>query len=131
MNKYHFLSLTCFIIGIIFFILGFLQGEIQTGFFVVFPFLIGSGIYAFAGIIFIFLALSLFIFGFSKNIESNETEVHEEGAQSIKKTSVKGGGIVLIGPLPIVFGSSWKIALVLMIAAIILILVAFFAFRLI
>lgn len=126
MNRYRFLSLTCFIIGIICFILGFLQGEIQTGFFVIFPFLIGSGVYSFAGIIFIFLAILLFMLGFTKNIESEGTEKDEEGTQQIKKTSVKGGGVVLIGPLPIVFGSNWKIAFFLMVLAIILIIITFF-----
>ena len=130
MNKYHFLSFICFIIGIIFFILGFLQGEIKTGIFVVFPFIAGSGVYAFAGFIFIFIALLLFIFGFKTGFESDEFKIDKENSQPIKKTSIKGGGVVLIGPIPIIFGSNWKIAVFLMILAIILILVAFFTFRL-
>jgi len=130
MNKFHFLSLVCFIIGIVFFILGFLQGDVQTGIFVVFPFLVGSGIYAFAGVIFIFIAALFFIFGFSTRIESDELSLDQENSQPIKKTSVKGGGVVLIGPIPIIFGSNWKIAVFLIILAIILILVVFFALRL-
>ena len=131
MNKYHFLSLVCFIIGIIFFILGFLQGDIQTGFFVIFPFVAGTGIYAFMGFIFIFFAMLLFISGFKNRIDSDEIKLDQENYQTTKKTSVKGGGVVLIGPIPIVFGSNWKIAVFLMILAIILILVAYFVFRLI
>jgi len=131
MNKYHFLSLVCFIIGIIFFILGFLQGDIQTGFFVIFPFVAGTGIYAFMGFIFIFFAMLLFISGFKNRIDSDKIKLDQENYQTTKKTSVKGGGVVLIGPIPIVFGSNWKIAVFLMILAIILILVAYFVFRLI
>ena len=130
MNKYHFLSFVCFIIGIAFFVLGFLQGDIQTGIFVVFPFIAGTGVYAFAGFIFIFIALLLFIFGFSTRIESDDLKINQENSQSTKKTFVKGGGVVLIGPIPIIFGSNWKIAVFLMILAIVLILVAFFTFRL-
>ncbi|RLF92053.1 hypothetical protein DRN50_09415 [Thermococci archaeon] len=37
-----------------------------------------------------------------------------------KKTSFKGGGVILIGPIPIVFGSNWKIVVFLMIIAILL-----------
>ena len=114
MNKYHFLSLVCFIIGIIFFILGFLQGDIQTGFFVIFPFVAGTGIYAFMGFIFIFFAMLLFISGFKNRIDSDEIKLDQENYQTTKKTSVKGGGVVLIGPIPIVFGSNWKIAVFLM-----------------
>jgi len=41
---------------------------------------------------------------------------------------MKGGGIVLLGPIPIIIGSSWKITLALILAAIVLILVVFFLF---
>jgi uncharacterized protein (TIGR00304 family) len=58
------------------------------------------------------------VFGFRVKYEKDETISRE-------KTSVKGGGVVLIGPIPIVFGSNWKIALVLMIIAIILIIATF------
>jgi uncharacterized protein (TIGR00304 family) len=129
MNKFHFLSIFCLIFGIIFFGFGFLSGEVETGVFVVFPFLAGSGIYAFLGFIFIFIAFLLFMFGFSTYFESDEFPTNNNEFQPRKKTSVKGGGVILIGPIPIVIGSNWKIAIVLMIVAIIVILVAFFSFR--
>ena len=47
MNKYHLLTLVCFILGIVFFALGVLYGDVETGFIVVFPFLSGTGIFAF------------------------------------------------------------------------------------
>lgn len=130
MNRYHFLSLIFFVIGIIFFLLGFLEGDIQTGIFFVFPFVAGTGIYAFFGFIFIFIAILLFVSSFKTSILSDEEKLDKENYQSTKKTSVKGGGVVLIGPIPIVFGSNWKIAVFLMILAIILIFVVYFVFRL-
>jgi len=129
MNKFHFLSLFCLIVGIVFFGLGFLSGDVETGIFVVFPFLAGSGIYAFLGFIFIFIAFLFFMFGFTTYTESDEFRKKYDEYQPQKKTSVKGGGVVLIGPIPIIFGSNWKIAIVLMKIAIIVILVAFFYFR--
>ncbi|RLF25962.1 MAG: hypothetical protein DRN01_05850, partial [Thermoplasmata archaeon] len=39
-----------------------------------------------------------------------------------KKRFFEGGGVILIGPIPIVFGSNWKIAIALMFIAIIFIL---------
>jgi uncharacterized protein (TIGR00304 family) len=131
MNRYQFLSLICFIFSIVFFILGFLQGDIQTGIFVIFPFLSGTGIYAFSGFILFFIAILLFIFGYRNSDKSYELKIDKEDSQSTKKTSVKGGGVVLVGPIPIIFGSNWKIAVLLMILTIILLLVAFFCFRLI
>lgn len=130
MNKLHILSLICFIVGIAFFAVGFFTGEAEGGIFVIFPFITGSGVYPLLGFIFIFIAILLFMFGFTTHIRPEELQVEDE-YQPRKKTSVKGGGVVLIGPIPIVFGSNWKIAIVLMIIAIILIIVAFFAFRII
>lgn len=128
MNKRHILSLICFIVGIAFFAVGFFTGEAEGGVFVIFPFITGSGVYPLLGFIFIFIAILLFMFGLTTHIGPEELQVEDE-YQTRKKTSVKGGGVVLIGPIPIVFGSNWKIAIVLMIIAIILIIVAFFAFR--
>lgn len=130
-NKYHILSLFCFILGVVFFALGSLQGDVEGGVFIVFPFISGSGIYAFLGVIFIFIAILLFMFGFTSKIETDELNYSYGEQPPQKKTSVKGGGVVLIGPIPIVFGSNWKIALVMMIVAIIIIIVSFFAFRII
>ena len=127
MNRFHILSLICLILGIVFFSRGFFIGDAEAGVFIIFPFISGSGVFPLLGFIFIFIATILYSLGFMKNITSYDSdEVTPE-----KKTSIKGGGIVLIGPIPIVFGSNWKIALVLMIVAIIIIIISFFAFRLI
>jgi uncharacterized protein (TIGR00304 family) len=132
MNKFHILSLICLIAGIVFFALGFLYGDVETGVFFIFPFLSGSGVYAFVGFVFIFMAILLFMFGFATYVVGpDEFQAEHEEYQPRKKTSVKGGGVVLIGPIPIIFGSNWKIAIILTIATIIFIIVAFFAFRII
>jgi uncharacterized protein (TIGR00304 family) len=129
MNKFQILSLFCFILGIIFFSFGFLQGDVESGIILVFPFIGGSGIYAFLGVISLFLAILFFSFGFTSTFEREDFQYEDKERPTKKKTSIKGGGVVLIGPIPIVFGSNWKIAFVMMIVAIILILVVFFVFR--
>ena len=129
MNKYHLFSLMCLIIGIVFFAVGIFSGDVETGFVVVFPFIAGSGIYAFLGFIFVFISVLLFMFGFTSTVESNDFQADYDGYQPSRKTSIKGGGVVLIGPIPIVFGSNWKIAVILMILAIIIIIVTFFGFK--
>jgi uncharacterized membrane protein len=103
------LSFLCFVLGIAFFVIGFLIGEVKTGFLLIFPFLIGSGLYALLGFLFFFAAILLFMFGLVSPFIAPE------------KPEVKGGGVILIGPFPIVFGSSWRIAILLMLMAIILI----------
>ena len=125
MNRYHLLSLACLIIGIIFFALGVLYGDVKAGFIVVIPFLAGSGVYAFLGFIFVFIAVLLFMFSYTGSGKYDNLDIDEEH-QPTKKTSIKGGGVVLIGPIPIIFGSNWKITVLLIILAIILIVVSFF-----
>jgi uncharacterized protein (TIGR00304 family) len=107
--------------------MGYLSGEIEVGFFLIFPFLIGSGVYAFLGFIFVFIAVLVLMFGFVSrfNIIHEGIGLEEEQLPSQNKTTVKGGGVILIGPIPIVFGSNWKIAVILMIFAIVLIVIGF------
>lgn len=128
MNKYHLFSSMFLIVGIVFFSMGVLSGGIEAGFVVFIPFLAGSGIYAFLGFIFVLIATILFMFSFSSIVKSNDFQVDFDEQQPSKKTSIKGGGIVLIGPIPIVFGSNWKIAVILMVLALIII-ISFFTFK--
>jgi uncharacterized protein (TIGR00304 family) len=128
MNKYSKASVLCLVLSVVFFALGIATGEVEAGVFLIFPFLKGSGIYALLGFVFIFIAVLLLMFGFGRTTTESEDLPFEENKYDVeKKTSVKGGGVVLVGPIPIVFGSNWKIAVFMMILAIILI-VAVFAF---
>jgi uncharacterized protein (TIGR00304 family) len=125
MNRFLIFSLICLILGAIFFIFGIFAGDAEAGIFIIFPFISGSGVFPLLGFIFIFIAIILYSFGFMSNITSYDSDFET----TEKKSSVKGGGVVLIGPIPIIFGSNWKIALVLMLVAIIIIIISFFSFR--
>ena len=95
MNKIHVVSLVFLILGIIFFIMGAMQGNVQGGVFLIFPFVIGSGLYAFLGILCIMLSFFLFIVGFT----SRKTFPYEAPSQQEtpeQKPTIKGGGIVLV-----------------------------------
>ena len=127
MNKYHSVSLLCFIFGAIFFLLGINAGDVEAGFFLIFPFLIGSGPYAVFGFFFVFLTIVLFMFGLATR-KSGDTSLDENAYETHHKKSIKGGGVILIGPIPIVFGSSWKIAILMIILSIILIIAISFFF---
>jgi uncharacterized protein (TIGR00304 family) len=126
MNRFHFLSIFCLILGVVFLFLGFLNGEVDAGIFIIFPFVSGTGIYAFLGFVFIIVSIFLFLIGF---FDFSQPGTDSSELKARKKTSFKGGGVVLIGPIPIVFASNWKIAVVLIILSLILIFVAFFSFR--
>ena len=118
MNKFHLLSMIFFILGFGLILLAISSGEVKGGFFVVFPFLVGAGIYASLGILLIFLAFVMLIFGIFESFKGENFEI--EPIEKPEK-KVEGGGVVLIGPFPIVFGTNSRIALILIVLAITLI----------
>lgn len=130
MNNYCKFSLLFFMFGIAFFIGGIIEGTVESGIFIIFPFLIGSGIYALLGIIFFFLSILFFMVGLYSNTAEAINLQFEKNKQDIKSgKSVKGGGVILIGPIPIIFGSNWKIAIVMVILAFLLIIISFLVFN--
>lgn len=66
-----------------------------------------------------FLLVAFGMMGHEK--ESAEEERPEEAG---KEQRVKGGGVIFIGPVPVVFGTDKRYALLLMILAIVLMLLA-------
>jgi len=99
-----------FIAGIIFIILSFFYGEAKAGIFVIFPFIYGNGIFLLAGILLIFLSMILFAFSLPIDLP-----IDKEG---IEKVETKKGGILLIGPIPIIISDDTKITFAFVIIAI-------------
>jgi uncharacterized protein (TIGR00304 family) len=64
----------------------------------------------------VLVGIMLVLVGFGVMVIAILTQARKEGTQ------VKGGGVIMIGPIPIVFGSDMKWASVAIILAIILIL---------
>lgn len=123
MNKFYLLSIFFFIFSFIFFLVGFISGDIEGGIFVIFPFVKGSGIIGFLGVIFLFFTFVFFMFAFAFNFEK---KVDDSIGQSFKtNSSKKFGGLVFIGPIPIIFGSNLKMILFTIILALCIILVYF------
>jgi len=104
-------SIAIFIAGIAFIFASFLIGEARAGLFIIFPFIYGTGIFMFIGIILILIAMLVFAFSFP-------SEFIHEGEYEIKE---KKGGIILIGPIPIIITGDRKLALLLVIISIIFI----------
>jgi uncharacterized protein (TIGR00304 family) len=64
-----------------------------------------------------------------KTEKDQATQIDNEATSQFgKKTKIKGGGVVMIGPIPIVFGSDPRTALLLMAIALALMLIWLFAF---
>jgi uncharacterized protein (TIGR00304 family) len=151
MNKYHGLAVLLLIVAIV--ILGYSVsiGEAQVGFFLIFPFFSGQGIYSFLGIILFVIAILVGFYGFIQGGEwvlAGEDDYEElfgtkKRSRPVQKPhsrpgqtqtpeprprpKVRGGGVVLIGPIPIIFGSDKKSAIILSILAIIIMVIAMIA----
>ena len=76
------------------------------------------------GSIFIFLEVFLNIV----KEKREEPEKDEEERRKKTKTKVGGGAVVLIGPIPIIFGSDKKFLIIAIVLAIILMIISFVLF---
>ncbi|MCZ7379952.1 MAG: TIGR00304 family protein [Candidatus Methanoperedens sp.] len=77
-----------------------------------------------AGSFLLILGFLLVAFGMMGHVKESEGSDDERPAETGKETRVKGGGIILIGPIPVVFGTDKRYALLMMILAIVLMLLA-------
>ncbi len=128
MNKYYFLSILALIISVFFFLISMFEGNLNVGVVLIFPFIMGSDIFSFIGMIFLFVAIISFMYASAfRNFTFKKADFSKDSKlDAAKKTSFKGGGLVLIGPIPIVFGANWKITLLLIVMGLILTIVLLF-----
>jgi uncharacterized protein (TIGR00304 family) len=105
------------------------QGESNAGIFLFIPVFYGSGLFAFIGVLCLMGAMILGFVGFAERMASGYEE-DSQPKRSSKPTgsspnrSIKGGGVVLIGPIPIIFGSDPKTAIVLAVFALVIMITA-------
>jgi uncharacterized protein (TIGR00304 family) len=124
LNKTLIFAIILGILGIILLGLSVASGEGSASIVLIIPVFSGSGIFSFVGVLCIMAALMIGFMGIAQKMaESEKSQPNEKKTPSDKKP-LKGGGVVLIGPIPIVFGSSPKAAMILMVMAIIIMIVA-------
>lgn len=104
--KKFIIPVITFIIGISFIALSVLSGQAEFGLFLIFPMVIGGGLYLLLGVLFIIISFILpFIITFTESKEISREGYHVER----KKSETKYGGVIFIGPIPIVFGKDKSI----------------------
>ncbi len=142
MNRYYAYAFLFLICGIALLGHAVASGEAEVAIVIFIPVFYGSGILAFLGMICIMAAIFLAFFGFATRFAEEESYGKEPPPQTTKPSrpgqtaeprigkSIKGGGVVLIGPIPVIFGSDTKLTIVLVILAIVMIIVVAFMFYL-
>ena len=144
-NLYFVGALCLFILGGVFFGLAVQSGEAEFGIFLIFPFVIGGGVLTGVGVLFILLGFVALMVGFVKGftvIPLDHLDEDEEPRPRRKRKgkprprtrgdqevgakrifpNVKGGGVVFIGPVPIVWGSNTKVTKMMLGLAIVVII---------
>ncbi len=78
------------------------------------------------GMVMIVLGLFIIVFwGISHSISQNgRSEDSIEAVPETKQGKIRGGGVVMIGPIPVVFGTDKKYVLIAMLMAILLMVLA-------
>lgn len=133
MNRYLIMATILVICGIALIGYSVTSGEGSAGIVLFIPVFYGSGIFSFLGALCIMGAIILGFIGFAAQVGGMEDFPRQDEAQQAQQTqprpgqprtgkTIKGGGVVLIGPIPIIFGSDTKTTMVLVILAIILII---------
>lgn len=89
------------------------RGQLRVGLLLFIPFLVGQGVLAFAGAALLMLALVLWFLGTPmRPLAPPGAEWAERGPAPERET--RHGGVVLLGPIPIVWGSGralpWMVA---------------------
>lgn len=115
---------------------GVATGEVRLSLFLVFPIFSGTTALAVLSFLGIFGGIALYFWGRVRETAASARAAWAEGEREAPGTTTpapnpgepgvgraRGGGIVLIGPIPIVWGSDWRYATVAIAMAILLVLV--------
>jgi uncharacterized protein (TIGR00304 family) len=119
MRIFRALGLVLLATGIIATVLGVLSGDVQLGLVLFFiPYLQSSSWLGSLAILLVFAGTVTLVLDGIHSIGGRTYQAVEEGSEGFKGRPKKEfGGVVLIGPVPIVFGSSNRTALLALIAA--------------
>ncbi len=117
--------------GIILLAAAVLRGELTFALFVVFPVFFGTGPFALFGIMSLFAGIFLLFFAFATRSDESAPP-HANEAKPFQppreEPRARAGGVILIGPIPIVFGTDAGMTKAMLILAIILTAIMALAF---
>jgi uncharacterized protein (TIGR00304 family) len=141
MNKYHIIAVIFLILAVLCISASVASGEDAFHLFLIFPVITVNSILSGLGALFILLFFIFMFIGFASGYElvgwdefqrDNNGEGKQKGQpgqpQKARKSRIEGGGVVLIGPIPIVFGSNQKLTLLIVIVTFAIMVVAMLFF---
>jgi len=122
MNLKIMLPVVTFVAGVAVIALAVATGEARVELVLIFPVFSGSSGLFLLGIVLILLSFiigfALLAMGQAELLNAADGSVESQGIDKTR-TETKYGGVVLIGPVPIAFGSERRIALAMLVAGIV------------
>lgn len=104
MRALRLMGLTALAAGILLLAFAALEGDVRVGFFLVVPFVYGTGLAPFAGMVLLFGGLTMLMMSAFSRVQPEEETT--EGGPAPVVTDRRSGGLVLLGPIPIVWGDA-------------------------
>lgn len=98
-------------------------GQAEVGLLLVVPFVVGSGPLPLVGTLLLFLGMVGFFVGTARRVTSPRGRARREMSMSdAEEPRTEGGGLIMIGPIPIVVGSDRRTALLAALGGILVLL---------
>jgi uncharacterized protein (TIGR00304 family) len=114
--------------GIVISIVSIAQGQMRVALFLIFPVFYAEGILPAIGVALLFIGMVALFLAFFASVansgvrpDQNNRSFDGFGTGDGRKPRMKAGGVVLIGPVPIIFGSDWRMTVTAIILAILLV----------
>jgi uncharacterized protein (TIGR00304 family) len=143
MNKYFVAALICLVLAIFCIAASVINNEGAFHIFIIFPVITVNSALSGLGALFIILTFIFVFVGFASGFETISWEEYQrdlgqpskrpskDGEDKVvrsKKMNIQGSGVVLLGPIPIVFGSNQKLTLITVVVVLAIMIVAFLFF---
>lgn len=147
LNRYFAFAGALFTGGILLLLLSVIRGEGTAGIALFIPFFYGTGPFSSLGVLLIFLGMAALSYALVRGAMSAASEEEPDGPEGMPVApqeagapvkgakspapqtrpghNIRGGAVIMIGPVPIVFGSDGSVARGLMILALSLMIVSF------
>lgn len=99
-------------------------GQAEVGLLLVVPFVVGSGPLPFVGTLLLFFGMVGFFLGTARRVTSPTGRARSDAGTSraAEEPRTEGGGLIMIGPVPIVVGSDRRTALLAALGGILVLL---------
>ena len=135
MNRYFAAAGALFMAGILLLVLSVMKGEGAAGIALFVPFFYGTGPFSSIGVLLIFLGMIVLFYAFFQgamgaSMDEDADDAAEEpeagatakgagpaGPKGTPRAKVRGGAVIMIGPVPIILGSDSSVARSLMLLA--------------